>query len=170
MLYYILLYFITIYLVYLILFYYTLLIREAENNTKLWTLSKQGEGFSGTAKPFIKNRYGHVMGEGGGCVWLKVLVQSSFLQKSMYSRSMKSFFVLNWSTCFKTYEVPTQALSEKKSLFDWSEIGFIISNFTLGGEVRTKSEHPNFLRPYLPRGGGHRSFGQCPKFFFYGFP
>ena len=34
------------------------------------------------------------------------------------------------------------------------------------GEVWTKSEHPNFLRPYLPRGGGHRSFGQCPKFFF----
>ena len=34
---------------------------------------------------------------GGGGVWLKVLVQSSFLQKSMYSRSMKSFFVLNWS-------------------------------------------------------------------------
>ena len=64
----------------------------------------------------------------------------------------------------------------KKSLFDWSEIGFIISNFlcqnvqtTLGGEVWTKSEHPNFLRPYLPRGGGHRSFGQCPKFFFMAF-
>ena len=40
------------------------------------------------------------------------------------------------------------------------------------GEVWTKSEHPNFLRPYLPRGRGHRSFGQCQKFrsFFFWLP
>ena len=35
-----------------------------------------------------------------------------------------------------------------------------------GGEVRAKSEHPNFLCPYLPNGGGggQQMFGQCPKF------
>ena len=62
------------------------------------------------AQPNLLSKKGMDMWLGGR---LKVLVQSSFLQKSMYSRSMKSFFVLNWSTCFKTYEVPTQALSEK---------------------------------------------------------
>ena len=34
-----------------------------------------------------------------------------------------------------------------------------------GGGVQTKSERPNFLCPYLPvGGGGHRRFGQCPKY------
>ena len=50
----------------------------------------------------------------------------------------------------------------KIPLFDLSEMDFVISNFLCqnvqttvgGGGVRAKSERPNFLRPYLPNGGG----------------
>ena len=38
-------------------------------------------------------------------------------------------------------------------------------NYGRGRGVRAKSERPNFLRPYLPKGGeGQRRLGQCPKF------
>ena len=33
---------------------------------KIWTLFKKGEGVTGAAKLFIKFKYGHVIGGGGG--------------------------------------------------------------------------------------------------------
>ena len=65
---------------------------------------------------------------GGGS---KGLVQSSFLQKkSTYFKSMNSFLVLNWSTCFKTYglqyHIPTQALSEKFHFLIYQKLIFCV--------------------------------------------
>ena len=66
---------------------------------------------------------------------------------------------------------PTNPSRTKKNvnfLIDKNSVGNRFCTFKLSvtGGGKTKSERPNFLRLYLPRGGGEggsRNFGQCLK-------
>ena len=77
-------------------------------------------------------------------------------KKSMYFIFMNSFF------CF-TLIFMLQNIGLGFGMWYWFIRNWIsnfklfvskCSNYGRGRGVRTKSEHPNFLRPYLPNGGG----------------
>ena len=98
------------------------------------------------------------------CLPLFTFVYLCWNDTSMHSfvlvRSMNSYFVLNWSACFKTYKLQYHLPTKEFFLLIGiqSEIDFGISIFLCqnvqtkegGGQVRTKSEHPNFLHQYQP--------------------